>query len=633
VTESGTDGAAGGSVLVPDAPQLGTSEIFRRFWPFTQSVRRFLPLVFVLLAAAPIIDAVQVWMYKLVIDDVLLPHKLAPFFWIAAAYIGLSVLAGLASFGSDYVSAWVGERFLLELRTGLFRHLQGLSLDFFERRRLGDVISRLTGDAAAIEALVLSGIANACSYAVQIVVVCGLLFYLQWELALVSIAIAPFVWLTSRMLTPRIKRASRASRRRYGAISAVAEETLSNIQLVQAYNRQDTEVARFHEESLGSFRATIDSARTKAVYYPIIGVLRVVAAMVVIGLGVWELSRGHLTVGGVIVFLAYLGSLYRPMRRLGRLGTTVQSAAAGAERIAEFLAERPTVTDAAHARRMGRARGAVSLEGVFFAYPSTDRAALADVSFAAEPGELVALVGRSGAGKSTIAKLLLRFYDPTSGAVRLDGHDLRELQLASLRENIAVLLQEALVFNGTIRDNIAYGLAGATDDDIVRAAEAADADVFIRALPDGYDTIVGQRGQRLSGGQRQRIAIARAMVRDAPLLILDEPTTGLDAEAAGRIIAPLHRLMSGRTTIVISHSFLTVQDASRILVLDEGRVVEQGDHLQLLARGGLYSHLYYLQQPHAASDSEPTPAVNGAAPQSVQAVLPQARDRVLDPSA
>jgi ABC-type multidrug transport system fused ATPase/permease subunit len=317
-----------------------------------------------------------------------------------------------------------------------------------------------------------------------------------------------------------------------------------------------------------------------------------VGILLVIGFGTWELRAGRITIGGLLVFVAYLSQLYSPIRRVGRLGNTVAAAFASAERVVEFLDLQPTIVEPSEPIVLERARGTVVFDRVRFSYPGTTNKALYDVSFTVNPGETLALVGPSGAGKSTIAKLLLRFYDPQAGRVRLDGHDVRDLSLRSLRDNVTLLLQETLVFDGTVRENIAYGRPDATDHEIRAAARAADAEEFILGLPDGYDTLVGQKGRLLSGGQRQRLAIARAMIRDAPVLVLDEPTTGLDAESAERILGPLRRLMSGRTTIIISHNLLTVREATKIVVLESGGVTARGDHAKLLARSGTYAGLY-----------------------------------------
>jgi len=477
-------------------------------------------------------------------------------------------------------------------RLSLFRHLQGLSLDFFERRRLGDILSRLTGDVAAIETFVLSGVAQSLGYVVQIAIFAGLLFYLSWQLALIALAVAPLAWLATKSFTGRIKRASREKRRRGGAMSTVAEESLANMQLVQAYNRQETEIERFDRENVASYEAELATTRVKALFGPTVDLLKLAGGLAVIAAGTWQLEKGRLSLGGLLVFLTFLSSLYSPIRGLTRVGTSIFAATAGAERVLELLDERPSVHERPDARSLGRVVGAIEFAGVTFRYPERSSDALSDVSFQLEPGETAALVGLSGAGKSTIAKLLLRFYDPVEGSIRVDGVDVREFRLESLRSQIAVLLQETLVFEGTVSENIAYGRPDASSEQIEQAAREADAHGFISSLPDGYDTMIGERGRRLSGGQRQRIAIARAMIRDAPVLLLDEPTAGLDADSAGHILAPLQRLMRDRTTIVITHNLLTVKSATAVLVLDGGRIVERGTHRELIDRGGAYATLY-----------------------------------------
>jgi len=578
------------------APRAGIRKIFCRFWPETRPFRVRLWISLVLVGVGPVLSTASIWLFKILIDDVLAPHDFHLFPVIAAAYIGVALVEGMVSSTDQYLSTWVGERFILNLRNRLFIHLHQQSSGFFERHQLGDMLSRLISDTEAIEELVLSGVAEAVTYTFRLVLFTGALFYLSWHMAIASLIAAPGFLVATRFFSTRIKDASREKRRRAGSTTTVAEESFGNAALVRAYDRQAAEAARFSDEDLGGFRAQMVATRLQALFRPLTELLEVIGVLSVMGLAVWELANSRITLGGLLVFMVYLTRLYGPIQGFGHLTNSLYAASASAERVIELLDQQPSVTEPSHPRPLPRARGTLRVHDLCFAYPDTAHPALSQVGFRAEPGEKIAVVGASGAGKSTLAKLLMRFCDPDSGAITLDGVDLRELSLADLRRNMAVVLQETLVFDGTIRDNILWGKPEAREREVVAAAVAADAHGFIRALPDGYDTRVGQRGRLLSGGQRQRVAIARAMIRDAPVLLLDEPTTGLDAESIQRVLSPLRRLMAGRTTIIISHNLLTVTDADRILFLEHGRVTGTGSHTELLATTPGYARVCQLHQ-------------------------------------
>jgi ATP-binding cassette, subfamily B, bacterial len=588
------DGAGG---LVEAAPVASVREVFRRFWPDARPFWRWLWLSLVLIIVTPLVDAGAILLFKVLVDKVLTPRDFSAFPPVAAAFVGITLLVGVLGFVGQYLGAWIGENFLHRMRTRVFAHLHTLSVSFFDRRRLGDILSRLTGDVAAIEGVVLSGVIGIIANVLKIVVFAGVLFFLDWRLALASLIAVPVFWATARVFARRIKIASREVRRRAGSITVVAEESLSNVTLIQAYGREGAEVDRFAAQSMGSVHAELAATRLGAMFSPLVDLVQILGVLTILGVGIWELNAGNISLGGLLAFLVFLSQLYQPVQGLGALSTSLFAAAAAAERIIELLDENPSVSAPAHPIALGRARGQLRVEQVSFAYPDTTSDVLTQVSFTALPGQTTAIVGASGAGKTTLLKLLLRFYDPTTGRIALDGTDLCHLDPDELRANIAIVLQETLLLDGTIAENIRAGRPDATEDRLITAAKAADAHEFITALPEGYDTRVGQRGRLLSGGQRQRVAIARAMIRDAPILLLDEPTTSLDAEASDRILAPLRRLITGRTTIIISHNLLTVTDADQIIYLEHGRITDAGTHDELLTSNNQYAHLYHLHHP------------------------------------
>ncbi|MFD1536677.1 ABC transporter ATP-binding protein [Nonomuraea guangzhouensis] len=563
----------------PLAPTVSIRNTFRAFWPDTRGVRRLFVagIVFAILAALCEVAAIGLFGY--ITDRVLSERDLGAFWAPAATWLGLAVLAGLVSFAGAYVTAAGAERFLLKLRDRVFGHVQTLTPDFFENRRLGDLMARLTDDIESIEELVGSGLVKVFTTVASVIFFAGAAFVIRWDLALVTFALVPAFLVVSKLFASRFRNAAARERTSNGIMNSVIEESLSNQSLVQAYNQQQTEARHLHREGRTWLRANLSQAWLSGLYGPSVQVLETICLIVILGFGAWEIAQGRLTLGGLLAFAAYLAYLYPAVQSLGELALTVSQAAAGSDRVLEVLSVRPAVVDRPTAAPVrGRSEGRIEFSRVGFTYPKRIRATLRELSFVIEPGELVVCTGPSGSGKSTLAKLLLRFYDPNTGGITLDGADLRDLTRSSLRDSITLLHQENLLFSGTIRDNITYGSPDADHAAVVRAAKLADVHDFIQTLPQKYDTPIGQRGRLMSGGQRQRLAIARAILRDAPVLVLDEPMTGLDVATAERVMEPLRRLMEGRTTLLITHDLRHVPEGVRRIELEP---VRRSDRIRL----------------------------------------------------
>ncbi|MFD5265180.1 ABC transporter ATP-binding protein [Streptomyces sp. NPDC058335] len=566
-------------------------EAFRRFWPLTRGDRRWLLAIIACVVVSALAETASILLFAELTDNALKAGSLDAFWGPAGAWLAVAVLGALVGYLGNSLASWTAERFVLRLRAGVFRHVQDLPPHFFQKHRQGDLVERLTGDVEAIEQMVVSGVVGTVSAAFSAVFYAAAAFWLRWDLALVTFVLAPLFLLAARRFTGRIKEASQDERVADGAITSVVEESLGNIVLTQAYNRQGDEAQRLDREARAWMKASVRGARLSEMYEQFVEVVETLCVLTVIGLGVWEISAGRMTLGQLLAFAAFIGYLYPPVRSLGQLGLTLTAATAGAQRLNEILDAEPSVKDPAAPVRAWPVQGWVGFHGVSFRYPGATRASLDEVTFTASPGELVLITGASGAGKSTLSTLLTRFYDPSAGVITLDGVPLPDVPLAFLREQVALLPQETLILNGTVRENIECGRPGATAEDIERVARAAAAHAFITALPEGYDTRIAPGTAALSGGQLKRITIARAMLRAAPVLILDEPTAGLDSVAARQIMNPLRRLMSHRTTILITHDLTLAPDADHILVVDDGRLVETGTHAELVARGGVYARL------------------------------------------
>lgn len=552
------------------------------------------------------------WPLKIILDNVVGNHRLPE--WLggpmgsvvggrnkvhvaetaAIMTIAIAVASGVAAYVTNYLTETVGQWVANDLRMRTYHQLQRLSLGYYDTHRVGPILSTLTDDVETIQDFASSAILGMAVDTLTIVGMLGLMFWLRWDFALIAVAIAPVVLLFVLRVKKAVKIATREVRRREADIVAAAQEGLQSIQVVKAFDREDFEERRMGQISREAVAAALNARRVKSVVAPTVAVVVATCTAIVLWRGSSLILAGSMTAGTLTVFIAYLASFFKPVQDLAKMTNSVAQVAVGVERVRAILDEPAVVGERADPVDPRQLRGEVSFEHVAFSYDGVTPV-LRDVSFTATPGQLVGVVGHTGSGKSTIASLIPRFYDPSAGIVRIDGVDVRDYKLHALREQIAFVLQDTVLFRGTVRDNIGFGHPGATDLEIFEAAKLADAHEFIVGMPRGYDSPVGDRGLTLSGGQRQRIGIARAVIRNSPILILDEPTAALDAESEQLVMSALERLMADRTVIAIAHRLSTIRDADKIVVLEGGVVTEEGTHLELLARNGMYADLHRIQ--------------------------------------
>jgi subfamily B ATP-binding cassette protein MsbA len=534
------------------------------------------------------------WLASLIGDTLGLTSKYAVLNFAALAVVLIAAVSAVSTYAEKYLTTSVGQRVMHDLRHTLYNHIQRLSLAFFERQKTGDLIIRMTSDIDAVQDFVSSALLGILVNVLTLLGMLGVMFYLDWRFTFISLAVAPALFILVYSFTRRIKNNARLVKKKEGEIASVVQESLSAVRLIKAFAREEFESRRLDEKSLESVETALLARSVKAKLTPLVEVTVALGTCLVLWYGARLVLAGQISPGALIVFILYLGKMYKPMRDLSKMTDTISKASVGFERIREVLATESNVRDLPGARRAPRFRGRIQFEHVHFAY-NKDQSVLHDVSLTVEPGEFIALVGPTGSGKSTLISLIPRFYDPTQGRVGIDGVDIRSFTLRSLRDQVSYVLQETYLFRATVWENIAYGKPGASRAEIIRAARLANAHEFIARLPEGYDTVIGERGETLSGGQRQRITIARAVIRDTPILLLDEPSSGLDAESEELVFEALGRLMEGKTSVVIAHRLATVMRARRIYAVEDGRIVESGTHDELLARGGLYSRLYEIQ--------------------------------------
>jgi subfamily B ATP-binding cassette protein MsbA len=558
-------------------------------------------------------DLLQPWPLKIVLDNVLRGKKqdhgwltslidriagvdpMHVLVFACVAVLLIAVLDAICSYAEKYLTTSVGQWVTHDLRRRIYTQVQRLSLAYHDQQPTGDLISRVTSDIDSIQSFIVSGLLGILVNAVTLVGMIVVMFYINWQFALIALAVVPPLFVIVYTYTRRVKKASREVRKKEGSMISVVEEVVTSMRVVKAFAREDYEIKRFEGESLEAVEAALKARALKAKLVPIVNIITAIGTCAVLWFGAKLAMEGNIAPGSMVVFVFYLGKMYKPMQEISKTMDSYSKADIGYERIQEILKSDEEIHDVRGAKRAPKFKGQIDLEHVTFDYKEGEPV-LQDVNLHVDAGSMVALVGPTGSGKTTIVNLIARFYDPKEGVVKIDGIDVKQFTQKSLREQISFVLQDTVLFSGSIWDNIAYGRPDASVIDIVKAAEAANAMEFIEKLPQKFETTVGEKGVTLSGGQRQRIAIARAIVRNTPILVLDEPTSGLDAQSEQLVFEALDRLMEGKTSVVIAHRLSTIRRANCIYVVEAGHIAESGSHDELLQReNGVYRKLHDIQ--------------------------------------
>ena len=534
------------------------------------------------------------WIIKDMIDKVLAEKDMQMLNVISGGIVVTFFIRGIFYYGQSYLVSFVGQRVIIDVRDVLFRKFQRLPLSYFDRHQTGEIMSYIANDVAALQNALVDRLIELVTESSIFIGSLVMMVMLDWKLSLLTLITVPLVGQAMKVFGRKLKSSGTVIQERLADITATMQESIAAIRVVKSFGREDYEIERFHRQNELNFRAEMKNNQLMSLLTPTVEFLAALAVTVIVWFGGYEVVNGVITAGALVAFLTYAVNLANPVKRISRVYGAIQKAMAGADRVFAIMDLPETIVNRPGAKDLPPVRGEVVFDDVTFAYEEGNDA-LSQVSFSAAPGQMIAFVGPSGAGKSTIANLIPRFYEVSSGAIRIDGYDVRDVTMESLRGQIGIVPQETMLFSATVRENIRYGRLDATEEEILQAAKDANAHEFIMALPEGYETKIGERGLNLSGGQRQRIAIARAILKDPRILILDEATSALDTESEKVVQAALDRLMIGRTSFVIAHRLSTVFNADQIYVIEGGRIHEHGTHEALLAAGGLYSNLYHIQ--------------------------------------
>ena len=534
------------------------------------------------------------WIIKDMIDKVLAARDMMMLNFIAVGIVVVFFFRGIFYYGQSYLVSFVGQRVIIDVRDVIFRKFQRMPLAYYDKRQTGEIMSYITNDVAALQSALVDNLIELVTESATLVGSIALMFYLDWKLTFVTLVTVPMVGQAMKVFGRKLKSSGTLIQERLADITSLLQESISAVRIVKSFVRETYEIKRFRAQNELNFQAAMKNVQLTSLLTPTVEFLAAITVTFIVWIGGYEVVNNVMTAGSLIAFLTYAVNLANPVKRISRVYGNIQKAMAAADRVFAVLDLDETITNKVDAVELPKIQGHVQVENISFAYKK-GVPALTGVSLEAKPGQMIAFVGPSGAGKSTIANLLPRFYDVTEGAIRIDGFDIRDVTMESLRSQIGLVPQETMLFSTTVRENIRYGRLDASDDEITEAAKAANAHEFIMALPQGYDTKIGERGLNLSGGQRQRMAIARAILKNPQILILDEATSALDTESEKLVQAALDRLMVGRTSFVIAHRLSTIFDADQIFVIENGQVREHGTHQELLALGGLYSTLYHIQ--------------------------------------